>query len=113
MVGLAMPPLPGPRQQGTGGTVRGFCERTSRPGPPAGGGPQNPAPQMPTLVCGVEGCQAVSGKPITKESLCHASTIVSLVGLLTVPGVDIPVGVAWALYGTGAVTAVASVTVCW
>lgn len=29
-----------------------------------GNGKGKPTPQIPTLVCGVEGCQAVSGKPV-------------------------------------------------
>jgi hypothetical protein len=68
---------------------------------------------MPTLVCGVEGCQALSGQPITKQGLCHAAALVGLTGLFAVPGLDIPVGAAWTLYGAGAVSGVAGVTACW
>jgi multidrug transporter EmrE-like cation transporter len=61
---------------------------------------------MPNLSCDVSGCHPVSGKGTTKEGGCALAAGTGALTLLLIPGVDIPVGVAWAIWGTAAVTAI-------
>jgi hypothetical protein len=51
--------------------------------------------------------------PITKPDVCHAAEILGLVGLVAVPGVEIPAATAWTIYGVGGASAIAGVTICW
>lgn len=52
-------------------------------------------------------------EPWTKTDTCHAAAIAGLVGLVTVPEVEIPAAIAWTLYGVGGASAIAGVTYCW
>jgi RHS repeat-associated protein len=89
------------------------------PGAPNTNAPNNGTPksQGPFVCGGIDsaGClmNAIVKHPPTKQDICHAAAIVGLVGLLTVPEVEIPAAAAWTLYGVGGASAIAGVTYCW